>query len=132
MLGIRLLFIAIVASLIMLVSFSCVTSNPDYTTPEGLSSLIKNPEGDYILIDVRTAEEYRTGYIPSAINIPYTDILEQIPTTDKSRLIIVYCQSGIRSAKAQTTLEEAGYNNVYNFGGVGEWNGTLKTETAAD
>ena len=72
-----------------------------------------------ILIDVRTKTEFNTGHLEKAINIPYTEIEEQIKsiTKDRSKNIVVYCRSGRRSGIAQKTLEKMGYKNVLNGGG---------------
>jgi len=71
-------------------------------------------------IDVRSAEEYASGHVDAAVNIPYTEIAERIGevTEDKDALIYVYCRSGRRSGIALETLQEAGYANVVNLGGL--------------
>jgi rhodanese-related sulfurtransferase len=82
-----------------------------------IPALIKNGA---LVIDTRTAGEYSGGHIDGAINIPY-DIIGNVIgkyETDKSRSIIVYCHSGMRSAAAKQALEHAGYINVVNGGGL--------------
>ena len=77
-------------------------------------------EESAIVIDVRTIEEYNTGHIDGSINIP----VENIPSVDydKDKTIIVYCASGMRSAKAADELINLGYTNVYNLdGGLINW-----------
>jgi phage shock protein E len=74
---------------------------------------------------VRTAEEYRAGAIPSAINIPYDVIQDNLPTQDRSARIVVYCRTGNRSGRAKATLEALGFQNVNNFGPVTNWKGKL-------
>ena len=61
---------------------------------------------------MRTEGEYKAGAIPSAINIPFDVIADNLPTTDRSARIIVYCRSGNRSAVATDTLEDLGFSNV--------------------
>ena len=96
-------------------------SESDYTVPENLYNLLSaNPE-PYILIDVRTAEEYASGHIPSAINIPYDIISDNMPTENSDDLIIVYCRSGRRSGIAQKAINDLGFTNIYDFGGVSRW-----------
>ena len=73
-----------------------------------------------LVIDTRSDEEYAGGHIENAINIPY-DIIGNViekHETDKDRAIIVYCHSGMRSAAAKKTLEQSGYRNVVNGGGL--------------
>ena len=71
-------------------------------------------------IDVRTAEEYQAGHVEGAINIPYEEIVERIGevTEDPDALIYVYCRSGRRSGIAQGMLQDAGYTQVINLGGL--------------
>ena len=66
---------------------------------------------DTIIVDVRTKEEYETGHIKGAINIPHYEINEKIDL-DKSKTIMVYCKSGTRSAIAYEALKKLGYNVV--------------------
>ncbi|GHU49132.1 hypothetical protein FACS1894127_1590 [Clostridia bacterium] len=77
------------------------------------------------LIDVRSKEEFDTGYIPGSICVPLPDIIDNLAGTDispdKNTLIIVYCQKGSRSLKAYTALKEAGYTRVFNLGGIEDW-----------
>ena len=90
-----------------------------------LEEIINGSLEDYILIDVRTKEEYAGGYIPTAINIPYDVIADNLPTDNKDAKIIVYCRSGRRSSIADNTLTDLGYTNVVDFGGVSNWEGEL-------
>lgn len=71
-------------------------------------------ENEYVIIDVRTQEEYNEEHIVNAINIPY-NVLEKEIETDKDIIVFVYCQSGNRSSKAYSTLKKLGYT-VYNLG----------------
>lgn len=70
---------------------------------------------NYILVDVRTKEEYDEGHLKDALNIPYDTIDENVEL-DKSKTILVYCKSGKRASTAETTLKSLGYT-VYNLGG---------------
>ena len=78
---------------------------------------------EYILLDVRTEGEYREKHIEGAILIPDYEIQnraeKELP--DKNKLILVYCQSGRRSANAARALLSLGYVNVYDFGGIINW-----------
>lgn len=79
---------------------------------------------DIIILDVRTEEEYLEGHIPGAVLLPNGEIVEgelqeELPDTDQE--ILVYCRSGNRSAQAAKKLTEAGYTNVYDFGGINDW-----------
>lgn len=82
-------------------------------------------EDSYILLDVRTVEEFEEGHIPGAINIPNETISsEEIPELpDKNQLILVYCRSGNRSKQASQKLAQQGYTNIVEFGGINDWTG---------
>jgi rhodanese-related sulfurtransferase len=85
-------------------------------------------EKNYIILDVRTPEEYLEGHIPGAINVPNEEIgtaeISELP--DKSQLILVYCRSGRRSKEASQKLAELGYTNIVEFGGINDWNGEIE------
>ena len=82
-------------------------------------------ENDYIILDVRTPEEFAEKHIPDAINIPNETIgTEDIPElSDKDQLILVYCRSGNRSKQASEKLARLGYTNIVEFGGINDWPG---------
>lgn len=77
-----------------------------------------------LLVDVRTEEEYREIRIEGSILIPDYDIenLAESSLPDKDAKILVYCRSGRRSALAAEALVKMGYTNVYDFGGINDWN----------
>jgi len=129
----KALFIAF--SLILLIS-SCTNSekskqtNSDYSSFSGLQGLLaEQQEGeDFYLVDVRTADEYSVGHIPEARNIPVDTIIENPPSQNLDDLIIVYCRSGGRSGRAAAALKDAGYTNIVDFGGVGNWKAELSID----
>ncbi|MBQ3548353.1 MAG: rhodanese-like domain-containing protein [Oscillospiraceae bacterium] len=87
-------------------------------------------ESNYMILDVRTPEEFADKHIPGAINIPNETIgTEEIPELpDKEQLILVYCRSGNRSKQASDKLVGLGYTNIVEFGGINDWPG----ETVSD
>ena len=86
---------------------------------------------DYILLDVRTPEEFAEKHIPGAINIPNEDISDSEPEAlpNKNQLILVYCRSGNRSKQASQKLADMGYTNVVEFGGINDWPGETVSGT---
>ena len=84
-------------------------------------------EADYILLDVRTDEEFHEGHIPGAICIPNETITDIEPKKlpDKDQLILVYCRSGRRSKEAAQKLADMGYTNIREFGGIIDWRGEV-------
>ena len=84
---------------------------------------IMDSEHNYIILDVRTEEEFAEGHIADAILIPDYEIAEKAESvlTDKDQQILVYCRSGRRSKNAASQLVELGYSNVKEFGGIIDW-----------
>ena len=82
-------------------------------------------EENYILLDVRTIEEYTDGHIPGAVNIANesirTDEISELP--DKDQRIYVYCRSGNRSKQAAKKLVKLGYTNIVEIGGIIDYHG---------
>ena len=85
----------------------------------------------YIILDVRTPEEFVERHIPGAINIPNETIsTEEIPELpDKDLLILVYCRSGNRNKQASEKLVALGYTNIVEFGGINDWPGETVSGT---
>ena len=85
-------------------------------------------EKNYIILDVRRADEFAEGHIPGAINVANEDIgTEEIPELpDKSQMILVYCRSGRRSKEASEKLVKLGYTNIVEFGGILDWKGEIE------
>ena len=73
-------------------------------------------KSDYVIVDVRTIEEYDQLHVVGAINIPVDEIDENI-NLDKDKLIFVYCKSGNRSSIASKKLENLGYK-TYDLGSI--------------
>ena len=83
---------------------------------------------NYVILDVRTEEEYKQGRIKNSILIPdyeIENILNKVP--DKNTYIFVYCRSGNRSKKATLKLNNMGYKNVYDAGGIISYKGEIVT-----
>lgn len=84
-------------------------------------------ESGYLLVDVRTAEEYEEGHIPGAILLPIEEIregkLDTLPDHDQT--ILVYCRTGRRAEDAAAILVKEGYSNVYAIGGIFDWTGEI-------
>jgi rhodanese-related sulfurtransferase len=82
-------------------------------------------ESNYIILDVRTFEEYNERHIPGAICVPNesigTEPIDELP--QKDQLILVYCRSGRRSKETAEKLAAMGYSNIYEFGGILDWTG---------
>ena len=91
-------------------------------TPAEAKALMDS-ESDYIILDVRTEEEFNETHIEGAVLIPDYEIGTKADSilTDKEQLILVYCRSGRRSKIAAEKLVKLGYTNVKEFGGIIDW-----------
>ena len=125
-------YIIILVSIIMIMGLTgCEKKDMGYTQismEEAVAMMAK--EENYIILDVRTAEEFAEKHIPNAINVPNEVIAteEIVELPDKDQLILVYCRSGNRSKQASEKLVALGYTNIYEFGGINDWTG----ETVSD
>ena len=125
---IRVAAAAVAALLAALLAACGASSKPSYRqiTADEAARMMQE-ETDFVLLDVRTQEEYASGHIPGAICIPNETIgSEEIPELpDKDQLILVYCRSGNRSKQASQKLAEQDYTNVVEFGGINGWTGEI-------
>ena len=71
-----------------------------------------------LVIDVRSPGEFASGHLPIAINIPLPEIEAGVPrrVADKSKVLLLHCQSGMRSGVACKKLKRLGYTNTFNLG----------------
>lgn len=105
----------IIILLICILSLSIITGceNSEVETKEIVGSVntMKDvmEKNNYIILDVRTKEEYEEGHVKDSINIPYDEIDENVDL-DKDKTIMVYCKSGKRSSIAYSTLKDLGYD----------------------
>lgn len=85
-------------------------------------------ETDFILLDVRTVEEFEAGHIPGAICIPNETIGEEeiVELPDKEQKILIYCRSGNRSKQAAKKMAALGYQNLVEIGGIIDWTGDIE------
>jgi len=77
----------------------------------------------FILLDVRTEEEFLSEHIPGAIWLPQAEFPARLADVlpDRAVRVLLYCRSGNRSAEAAEALIALGYMNVYDFGGIIDW-----------
>lgn len=126
-----------VKQLIMIMAFSMIVSTASAC---GLSEKVDGYEntdiqhtlkhwkaGDkspvpFMLLDVRTLEEYAEGHIKGALLIPVQELQQRISEVPKDRQVYVYCRSGVRSVRASNILVKAGYTRIENVqGGFMAW-----------
>ena len=119
--------------LIVLLLTGCMYLRPKQNGMSNLSqtewakALTKQPEA--VILDVRTEEEFESGYIPNAKNIDLRmgpGFIDEINSLEKNKSYYVYCRSGARSAQAVQLMRDLGFNETYNLlGGILEWEGEV-------
>ena len=105
---------------------ACAQQNFEDVDVKKFSELIGQPST--IVLDVRTAEEFKEEHIEGAISIDQSqsDFVEKVKTLVPSdKTVCVYCRSGRRSKEASEKLAKLGYTNVYEFGGIIDWDGEV-------
>jgi len=75
----------------------------------------------HLLVDVRTPEEFASGHIQNAVNIPVETLQTRLDEVPGGVPVVVYCRSGNRSASAAQILVENGFQQVYDLGGIKDW-----------
>ncbi len=95
-------------------------------TPQAAFTLIQNNRDnpDFVIIDVRTPQEFAEGYIENAVSIDFyaKTFRDELDSLDKSKTYLVYCRSGRRSANALNIMAELNFREAYNvLGGMIEW-----------
>jgi phage shock protein E len=87
-------------------------------------SLRKHLQGGALVIDVRSPEEYRSGHVPGALNIPLAELADTLPreVPDKDKALLLHCQSGMRSLNGMRQLQRLGYKSVFNLGSLARAN----------
>ena len=118
---------------IVLLLTGCMYIRPKQNSMSNLSqnewaqALTVQPQA--VVLDVRTKEEFESGYIPNAINIDIQmgpSFIDEINSLDKNKFYYVYCRSGARSSQAVQLMRELGFNDTFNLlGGILEWEGEV-------
>ena len=82
----------------------------------------RQSEAAPVVIDVRTSEEYASGHIPGAVNIPFDQVAQRIAEIDAPHGVALYCMVGPRARKGESALLAAGYEKVFHLeGGLAAW-----------
>jgi len=79
---------------------------------------------DFIILDVRTPEEFAEGHIEKAINIDFyfETFRDELEKLDRNKTYLIYCRSGARSGNALDIMDELNFREVYNIlGGIRDW-----------
>lgn len=74
------------------------------------------------LVDVRSPGEFAGGHLPGAVNVPVRELARRLDELGaRERAVVVYCQSGLRSANAARILRRAGFREVHDLGSLARW-----------
>ncbi len=116
------LIVVVVAGFALLNSNApcCAGTTVDIAPAEYQGQFISTGEA-HLLIDVRTPEEFASGHISGAVNIPLDSLQNRLSEVPQDEAVVVYCRSGNRSSQAARILEQAGYSNIYDLGGLNTW-----------
>jgi rhodanese-related sulfurtransferase len=74
-----------------------------------------------LVLDVRSPEEFASGHVPGALNLPHEEVAARIGELDPVREVVVYCERGTRAAKAATVLRDAGFRVQHLTGDMSGW-----------
>ncbi|HNY19718.1 MAG TPA: rhodanese-like domain-containing protein [Flexilinea sp.] len=90
--------------------------------PEDAKKMLES-ENPPALIDVREPDEFASGHIPNAVDVPLGDVVNGVIRLGipKDQPIMVYCRTGRRSSEAASKLQGAGYQKIYDLGGITDW-----------
>ncbi len=131
----KLLFIFLTFNLVLIASYAkevkakeaAVNTFKSVSMQEGLKLMADDK--DFILLDVRTPEEFASGHIPGAVQLTNETFTKQDAEKiiqSKEQAVYVYCRSGRRSKQSSQKLVDFGYSNVIEIGGILEYGGELE------
>jgi rhodanese-related sulfurtransferase len=89
-------------------------------SPAEVFQIMENDE-DYLIVDIRTQEEYDSGHLEGALLLPVQELEDRLDELPMDKPIIVYCRSGNRSRTAANILIDNGFTMVYDMGGISSW-----------
>ncbi len=104
-------FIAVAALAVLYIAYK----NSGLIPKKDAADLLKKGA---IVIDVRTPEEFNSGHLSQAYNMPLDEVEDRVLrlVKDRGKVLLLHCQSGVRSKSAKERLESMGYKNVFNMG----------------
>jgi len=121
-------------SLLSFVLFVQITSAQDTTGLAIQQNIFEKimKKRNAVVVDVRTPEEYKSGYIGNAINYNVLDsitFVNKMSSLNKRKKYLLYCKSGRRSGKALVMMKQMGFTKVWHLsGGITDWKGKKETD----
>lgn len=116
--------LALIAVLVVLACEASQSQKP-IVTEVSPQEFMSHRSGDFLILDVRTSQEYAAGHVESALNIPHDGLADRLAEIQKyaATPVLVYCQSGKRAGLAAETLAQAGFNDLHHLtGDMRAWN----------
>jgi len=118
--------LAIAIALGAIVAAGAFAENPGSTKAPSISPAALHARQESgaapVVIDVRSPEEYASGHIPGAVNVPYDQVAQRIAEIDAPNGVALYCMVGPRARKGESALLAAGYEKVFHLdGGLAAW-----------
>jgi len=102
-----------------------VTTIPEISTKEAFSLIQNNKDNpDFIILDVRTPDEFDSGHLAKAVNLDYyeANFKSNLAKLDRNKEYLAYCRTGIRGAAATQIMLDLGFTKVHNLsGGIVQW-----------
>ena len=95
-----------------------------FSTLQTVGDFKTTMQNDYLIVDVRTPEEFAKGALPKAVNISVTslDFPFEINKLDKEKPVMIYCKAGSRSTRAAIAMKALGFETIYELdGGFMAW-----------
>jgi len=90
-------------------------------TPHQYQQRFAASQQRHLLLDVRLPDEFSQEHLPGAINIPVQVLPDRLAEVPSDRPVVFYCRSGNRTKKAAEILMQAGYQTLYDLGGIIQW-----------
>jgi rhodanese-related sulfurtransferase len=95
-----------------LIATSVSFAAPPSVTPQQVREMQVQKSAALYVLDVRTPEEFASGHVPGAVNIPYDQVAARLAEIPKDKEVVLYCRSGRRAGLAAAELEKAGYADL--------------------
>lgn len=105
---------------------SAVAKTALHLEPAAADGLIQGHpnDGDFVILDVRTPEEFAAGHLAEAINVNFNSptFRQDIAQLDPQKTYLIYCRTGVRSHRALTTMQDLSFQHLHNLlGGIVRW-----------
>lgn len=120
-LGAVIVLVILAAAVVLLSNNNAGGSVVQDITPQQYQTQFGQTNTPHFLLDVRRPDEFSTGHIAGAANIAVETLADNLASVPRDMPVIVYCHSGNRSAQAAQILKDAGYTQIYDMGGINDW-----------